>query len=396
MSDALPVIEQQVASGEGWTLARGRDPATGEPRLVLSSASADLDEVRRWLAVAGSTEDRHLAPALDAVDLGDGSVGVVLAVPSGPSLQDVLARRGPLSAGEVVTLVTPLVGTVARLHGRDLSLAVDAALVWLSREGRPMLLPLPGGASPDGGQVKALAAIALGVLDSASVGAAAVGEVLDAAASGRSDARRLAEEIARATPALALAKDGAVDVPVRRRSPRLVRAWPAIAVVVVAVVAAAVGGLWGSRDHGGAVLAAPPHGDLNPASPATPARSWLSVMSHLEHTRARAYATGDVTLLDEVYAAGSTVGAADKQMLSRMTGRAERAAGLRAYVQHADVVASDDSHATLRVTDALTAYDVVGTDGRVLRHGLGRPAREWRVTLVRAAAGWRIWTIFRR
>jgi hypothetical protein len=130
-----------------------------------------------------------------------------------------------------------------------------------------------------------------------------------------------------------------------------------------------------------------------PASQQPTATSWLSVMSSLERARARAYALGHVAVLDDVYADGSRVGAADRRLLSRMAARGERAAGLRAFVQAARVLRMSGGRLTLRVADALTSYDVIGPHGQVVRHGLGRPAREWRVVLVRTRAGWRIWSI---
>jgi hypothetical protein len=393
MSEALPVIELQLVSGDGWTLSRARDRETGAARLVVAVASADLTDVRRRLAVAGSVCGPHLAPALDAVALGNGGVGVVLALPGGPSLAEVVARRGNLTAGEVVTLVVPLARTLAALRGRGVSVAgVDAACVWLSRAGRPVLLPILGGA-PSDGDVVGLAALAAELLDRSSPGAAAVAAAVNAFAADGSDGEGLARALLRATPALPIAAVALHRPASRRRLVRLGRARPVVAVVVVALVAVGLGGLWARHDGGDAVFAAPPLTHRTVPSPSATVPSWLSVMAALERARARAYASDDAAMLDDVYANGSRVGAADRRLLNRMAQRKQRAVGLRAYVQGAVVLAAGDERVTLRVTDALTAYDVIGPAGHVLRHGLGRPARDWLVTLVRTDAGWRIWSI---
>ena len=66
---------------------------------------------------------------------------------------------------------------------------------------------------------------------------------------------------------------------------------------------------------------------------------------------------------------------------------------LALFVEDVSVVATIGERATLRVTDALTSYDVIGPTGHVVRHGSGRPARQWRVVLVKTVEGWRIWSV---
>ena len=332
----------------------------------------------------------------EALPVGDGPVGAVPGPPRGPSLAEVLACRGSLSAGEVVTLVVPLTRALASLHRRGVSIVgLDASSVWLEQNGRPLLRPIVEGAAPDGSDVVALAELAAGILDHGSVGASQVAAALEAAVAGRSDAEGLETALLRATLALPIAVPAPTAAAPRRRVPQLGRARPIVAVLVVALVAVGLGGLWGRHDGGDAVFAAAPPAERATSSPSAsaPAPSWLTVMAALERARARAYATGNVVLLDAVYAKGSRVGSADRRLLSRLAGRKERVVGLRTYVQHADVVTTGGRRVTLQVADALTSYDVIGPDGRVQRHGLGRPASDWRVTLVRTGAGWRIWSI---
>lgn len=397
MSEGLPVIDARLAAGEGWVLAQGRDAATGASRLLVVLAAADLGELRRALAVAGSVAGRHLAEVVDAVALSDGSVGVVFVAPGGPSLAEVMGRRALLSAGEVVTLVAPLARTLAALHARGVFIAdVSAQTLRLTSTGQPVLVPVGIGAQQTD-DVRALAALAARLLDRSGTNAGAVGAALDAAAGGSVDADGLATALLRATPAqpVRVAMPAPVPAPVparaRGRRRRRARARPAMAILAVAVVAIGLGGAWGRHGGGGAVLAAPPLAPVSTASPTAP--SWLSVMSQLERTRARAYADADVALLGQVYAVGSPTGTSDRRLLDGLARHHERAAGLQAFVEAVEVIAASDRHVALAVTDAMTAYDVLGRDGRVLRHGIGRPSHEWHVTLVRTTSGWRIWSV---
>jgi eukaryotic-like serine/threonine-protein kinase len=423
MSDARPLVDlQHLAAGEGWVLSRGRDPALGSTRLLVTLAGAALVELRRRLAVMSSVGGGHLAEVLDAVAM-TGSVGVVVAAPGGPSLAELVDRRGLLSAGEVTTLVVPLAAVLGDLQARGLSLsAVEPATVWLAADGRPVLLPVgcvdgPGGCAD-------LASTALSVLDRSSPGAASVAEVLEAARARQLDAVGLAAALSRAVSAVPIAvvappvaesgRGRRRAEPSRPRRPRRSRprragpkrprrprrrmaslrgARPAASVIAVGAVAVALGGWWGRLDAGGAVVASPTR--AAPTASSSPGVAWLAVMTKLEQTRAEAFATGDVRRLDAVYATGSPTGAADRRLLGRMVRHGEHAARLQAFVESVDVVTATDVRATLRVSDALTAYDVVAADGHVLRRGHGRPTRRWTMTVVATSGGWRVWSVRR-
>jgi eukaryotic-like serine/threonine-protein kinase len=421
------LLDGHLAAGDGWVLSRGRLAGTGELVLLVSSDAGDpvaVVELRRRLAVAGSVAGPHLASVVSAGASTGGGV-VVLLPPAGPSLAALVASRGPLAPGEVVTLVAPLASTLATLHERGLVLAdVTTATVWLARDGRPVLLPVgirdaspavAGGAVSRVdvaggdvvcGDVVALAATAFGVLDRESPGAGALAAVLKAAVEGRLDAAGLGAATLRSARALPIATAAVVPLPTSRHHARGSRRRPAVriaalvgAVVIVGVV---LGGLWGR--HEGDVLAAPP--PLSPslsampkaegAAPAAASRvvpSWRTVMTMLERARSLAYATGDPGSLSSVYAAGSPTGRADVRLMRGLARHGRHAVGLQTYVEHVHVVDRAETRVTLLVTDALTAYDVVGRDGEVVRRGTGRPSRTWRVTLVRAEHGWRIWSV---
>jgi eukaryotic-like serine/threonine-protein kinase len=413
MSDALPVVGSHVAAGNGWVLERGRDARTGAPRLVLTLADRRLADVRQSLAVGGSVGMRHLAEVVDAQALPDGSVAVVCAPPGGPSLAEVLRRRGALSAGEVVTIVAPLASTLAGLHSRGLSLAtVTEDTLWLTSDGRPVLLPVGiGGCEDAHDQLAALADLATSWLDRTSANATTVLGVLSRAAAGELDAAHLSTALLRVAEAapIAVRQSKPVEARTARRRRRnrsvqnrmlsvvsLRRVQPVLAIAAVALAAIGLGGLWGRHAEGGAVLAATPptsRPTVHASRAVSEAPSWASVMTQLERRRARAYTSGDVTLLDDVYAPSSPTGESDRLALARMSRGDRRVQGFRAYVEAVVVIATTDNRTTLRVTDALTSYDVIGPNGDVLRRGTGRPSREWRVVLVKSADRWRIWSV---
>ena len=331
--------------------------------------------------------DGHLAP--------DEAWVTSAAAAGGMSLAALVAGRGSLEAGEVVTLVAPLAETLARLHARGLELTeVRAETVWVAADGRPVLLPVgPRGVGGGGADVRALATLALEILDRSSR-AGRLTAALEAAAGGRLDAASLAVAVLRAEQAMPITT--AAPTAPSPRSP-IAR----VAAVVGAVVLAGIvlGGLWGRHD-GAAVLAAPPSLPTLPTSAAptagaapTVTPSWRAVVATLERTRAAAFATGNPPSLSAVYADGSPTGSADRRLLERLAQHGQRAAGLRAYVERVVVVTRAEARVTLSVTDALTAYDVVARDGHVVRRGSGRPSRTWRMSLQRTANGWRIWSV---
>ena len=363
--------------------------------MLLSEEADDLPELRRRLAVAGSIGGRHLAAIVD-VHAGGGRAVLVLAPPGGPSLAHLRTSRGTLRAGEIVTLIAPLATTIATLHSRGLELGdVVPATVWLTAEGRPLLLPaiVRDRSDAGGADLGRLARLALDLLDPGSLGADELSSVLRAAVDGEIDAVGLGPALLRSVRAQPIELVRPVGPQARQRRRGRLRLQPVALVVGVAAVAVGLGGLWGRHD-GSAVLAAPPRVATD-GSPSARVPPWLAVMTELEQARARAYAVGDTEALDNVYAPGSPTRKADRALLGRMVRHREHAAGLQAFVESVDVLTATDTSATLRISDALTAYDVVTTDGQVVRHGQGRPSTTWLVELQKTTAGWRISSISR-
>ncbi|HET7529749.1 MAG TPA: hypothetical protein VFJ98_02195 [Mycobacteriales bacterium] len=373
----------------------------------------DLAEVRRRLAIAGSAGGRHVCPVLDAATDGR-SVVVTCAVGSGLTLHALAARRGRLSPGEVVTVVVGLATALAALHERGLALgAVSAESIGFAVDGAPMLVPAPlveRAADAVASDVAALASVAASLLDP-DASTPGLRAVLAQATGGAVAATSLAAAVRAAASPAPVAFDG-VAAPGRRRHARPAgaaaartradrsrqvpeRLRPALAVVVVAGLAVAVGSALGRHTGGDALAARPVPLPTHVAGDTRqPARvGWRTVMARLEAARARAFLDGDDALLAEVYAPAARIGWRDRGMLHTLTRHGEHVTGLRTFVEHVTVVSAARDTATLLVTDALTSYDVLDRRGRVQRHGTGRPSRSWRVTLTRTPAGWRIWSV---
>ncbi|RZS89587.1 hypothetical protein EV189_1354 [Motilibacter rhizosphaerae] len=363
-------------------------------------------------------------------------------------VEHLLAVRGTLTAGEVVTLLVPLARELASLHDEGLALAAratgglragDAAL---HDGGRPALAPLapaaPGGQALERADLADLVALGWRALGgpAADVPTALAG-VLNAALDAPEEAAPSAAQLARAlldacparalqlppgTPLVAAAQESAAPAlaapdrdpdpvraddrdPVRaagrRRRPRrgtgVRRAVVAgVAVLALVLLAGAVLHLRPSPARAAAGLptvsataATPQPVATAPAS--TPAPSWSGVVSALDARRAAAFAHGDPAALATVYVPGSPALARDTEMLAAYARAGAVADGLRPRLLAVDGAPGSVDAQVLRVRDVL--------DGWVLRRGAaqvrrpGRAARTWTLELRRVAGEWRVWDV---
>lgn len=144
--DEPPVVEgftvtDRLSAGAAWQVWRGRDIATGAAVVItLLYGRLGLIEHDRL---------RHLAEALEVLDhphvlrlralRGGGEVCLVAQLVASRSLADLVLRRGHLSAGEIVTIGTPLAQALAAAHARGLVHgAVTSGSVVITVEGRPV------------------------------------------------------------------------------------------------------------------------------------------------------------------------------------------------------------------------------------------------------------------
>lgn len=130
------------AAGEVWA---ARDRVSHAP-VALKRVRVPGEEAREQLlreaAVLSRVEHPHVVRLLDVVSV-DGAVVLVLEHAGGGSLRALLAARGRLTPGEVVTLLVPLAQALDAVHGQGVVHGdVTPANVLLTVEGRPVLADL--------------------------------------------------------------------------------------------------------------------------------------------------------------------------------------------------------------------------------------------------------------
>jgi serine/threonine protein kinase len=137
--------------GANGTVWAAREEVTGAPvalRLLPLPDPAARERARREVAMLTAVDHPHVLPLLGVVDV-PGALVLVLELAEGGSLDDLLAARGTLSAGEVVTTCAPIAQALAELHARGIvhgHVAPDSVL--FSADGRPMLANLGTASSP--------------------------------------------------------------------------------------------------------------------------------------------------------------------------------------------------------------------------------------------------------
>jgi hypothetical protein len=107
---------------------------------VVNVPDAGLRErARRELALTTAVEHAHVVPVYAVVD-APGALVIVREVADGGSMADLLAARGALTPGEVVTVCAPTAQALAELHLLGLVHGdVSPDTVVFSADGRPML-----------------------------------------------------------------------------------------------------------------------------------------------------------------------------------------------------------------------------------------------------------------
>jgi eukaryotic-like serine/threonine-protein kinase len=130
-------------TGEVWL---GRQLATGDPvalkRLRPDADPAAVASLRREAALLAALDSPHVLRLREVVDDG-GTVVLALDHAGGGTLADLLARRGSLSPGEVVTVAAPLAAALAAAHAAGVVHGdVSPANVLLTDDGMPLLADL--------------------------------------------------------------------------------------------------------------------------------------------------------------------------------------------------------------------------------------------------------------
>ncbi len=134
-----------LGSGGQSQVWSGIDSSTGGPVAVkvLRLGPEQQEAARGEAALLARIDDPHVVRLLRAESTADDQLALVLEHAPGGSLAALVAARGPLDPGEVVTALTPLATALADLHGRGLVHGdLSPANVLFTATGRPLLADL--------------------------------------------------------------------------------------------------------------------------------------------------------------------------------------------------------------------------------------------------------------
>src|SRR4051812_29654090 len=131
-------------SGEVW---RAVPRGGGAPDAVKVLVAGDPERQAREAALLGELDHPHLVRLRDVVHQprrgGEARVALVLDLLPGGSLAALLARRGRLRPGEVVTALAPVAAALAHAHERGVVHGdLSPGNVVFTAEGRPVLTDL--------------------------------------------------------------------------------------------------------------------------------------------------------------------------------------------------------------------------------------------------------------
>ena len=130
------------ATSEVWEAVRVADGR----RVAVKVCSADpeaADAAAREAAVTSRVAAEHLLAVEACLPTEDGRVALVMPLMRGGSLSRLVAARGHLTPGEVVTVLAPVAATLGRLHAAGVVHGdVSPGNVLLDLDGRPVLADL--------------------------------------------------------------------------------------------------------------------------------------------------------------------------------------------------------------------------------------------------------------
>ena len=391
------------ALGEVWRARRGAELVV--LRRLDPTEPAALAEVRRQATVVRTLPSPHLLRLKTTTRVRDDDVLVLDHAACG-SLEALLAERGALTPGEVVTVLAPLAEALGQAHDHGLChRRLTASRVLFDADGMPLLDGLgldplrdPGDSLDPTGALGGTADVwALGDLGRRMLGGEVpatapllLRQALEAAVhpdpfarpSGRDLAARLLASCA-AAPVTGLPEPVVLAAAPVRSRPRLRARLPRRALVVgvalaVLAVVVGLGWTWGAQS-------APVT-----ASVGAVATDWRAVVQGLDAARARAFTTGSAATLASVYEDGSPLRVDDEAVLADLRTRHLTARGLGHQVLSASERGTAGDEVTLSVTQQLSAYVLVDRAGRVLERHTAGPVQDVRLVLTRTPHGWRL------
>src|SRR5919112_3280714 len=151
-SGAQPVVpgytlEARIGRGGSGEVWRAVPRRGGAPVAVKVLVAGDPERQAREAALLGELDHPHLVRLIEVVHEprrgGQPRVALVLELLAGGSLAALLARRGRLRPGEVVTTVAPVAAALAHAHERGVVHGdLSPGNVVFTAEGRPVLTDL--------------------------------------------------------------------------------------------------------------------------------------------------------------------------------------------------------------------------------------------------------------
>src|SRR3954471_15951956 len=104
------------ATSEVWQAQAVRSSASVALKRIRVESDAQRERARAEAALLGALDHPNLIRLHDLIEVDDTAV-LVLDLADGGSLADLLASRGRLTPGEVITAVAPVAAALAYLHG---------------------------------------------------------------------------------------------------------------------------------------------------------------------------------------------------------------------------------------------------------------------------------------
>ena len=140
----LEALLGRGGSGEVW---RAAPRGGGEPVAVKVLVAGDPERQAREAALLGELDHPHLVRLVEVVHQprrgGSPRVALVLELLAGGSLAALLARRGRLRPGEVVTTIAPVAAALAHAHENGVVHGdLSPGNIVFTAEGRPVLTDL--------------------------------------------------------------------------------------------------------------------------------------------------------------------------------------------------------------------------------------------------------------
>ena len=482
----LPGYDVEAALSVNETTWRARRDADGRTVLLrwvaLPTDSGAADAVRRTAARVAGLSAESLLPLQTVITTADALV-LVHDYPAGGTLVGLLAERGRLSAGEVVTLGTSVAGALEAVHAAGLAHgSLTDRSIYFGLAGTPLLTDVGLVSTGDTNDLAALANVCRqalgggrwrGVGPGASLAAVldelarraeggAEGGAVEFAAALRGVAPAVAirlspplaaepaersagpgaPETATGLQAVTSTRSESVAPPITETAPstpgaRSTGRWrPHLGRRVVgglSLLAALLGatalGVYWARVGAAPTAAALPTRSLGatppPSSeqartsspapsrsptdserasvstavprPATPgpgkpaaSASWREVMTSLDRRRGAALAAADRRGLAAADAVGSAALRADLRAVAELSRRGAHPEGLSWEVLDVAVASAGPPGVTLRVTDRMSAYRIVASDGALLTSRPARGPTVWRVQLLPTSGAWRV------